>query len=699
MSKAKRAMCANDGCLEPLPAGAPAHQKYCGHRCQQRANQRAYRRRKAAEKQGKPVVEALEKPLNSDVTQEWIETAARRGPLFEKLMSEENREPVLEPLLRGEITQAVAAELLGCSESAVNRMLVALRQDILTENAASVFALDADAARLLGSRLDEIDPESDGFEEALDDLTNAFVEWRARYMTDERGHPYITKPFHRKWIRAILEAIYTGARRMILSPPRHGKTQLLIDFCTWNIVRDPHFRIIWVAANSDLAEDWLQAVQEQLEMNDKLRQDYLVPGSDWKPPTRSGKSWSRKQFKVGTRTRVVKSPTMQAVGRSGRILSRDVDFMIVDDIEDHGSTTQPKTREETRKWFAQDTGSRKEDHTSVVVIGSRQHPDDLYGHLLDNPEWDCIVEEAHDSACDLDPHDEPLHTECMLFPEKRSYAWFKSQERSFGITGGESLFLMVYQNVAIADGLIIFNPDSLKACRSERHLGHVPPGTALVAGLDPAYVGYQAAVLWAFQKSTGRYFLVDADNSRGAGIPGWRDILKLWLEKYNLRHWVVEDMAAQKGYIDDAWIRDFQASNGIHIEGHQTQGNKWDPYIGVTAMARLFDEKVEVTNPTTSMVDVARRMDLPYGTPDSKAMVDAYIAQALHFSANATQARNTRRGYKSDLVMASWFPMKAIRRWRKEFEAEVVFDYEPTFGGLGTTDWNEPPWGRMSSGR
>jgi hypothetical protein len=692
---AVKRVCATEGCTQRLPPDAAPNRKYHDDLCREKTKRRNYRARVRAREMGDPIKAKIERLADRKVGPSWVEENARRGPLFEKLLATPS---ILHPLLDGTITYADAGEQLGCSAANIQRMMIALRQDALTEKDREVWELAAGPARLLGPPIDDA-PErgTDAWEGFLRELTDRFVEWRDTYMVDEWGNRYFTLPFHREWIAAVLNAIYTGNRQMILSPPRHGKTQLLIDFCTWLICRDAHVRIIWVAANGDLAEDWCQAIQDQLESNEKLRADYLPPGVDWKPAARSGKSWSKKQFKVGTRTRVVKSPTMQAVGRGGKILSRDVDFMIVDDIEDHGSTIQPGTRDSTRKWFAQDTGSRKEDHTGVVVIGSRQHPDDLYGHLIDNDEWDTIVEEAHDSACDLDPLDEDIHTGCMLFPEKRSYPWLMGQKRSFAITGGETLWLMVYQNVAMDDGLIIFDPDEMKKCRTGRGIGDYPPGLELVAGLDPATAGYQAAVLWGYSRSTGLLYLIDIANDLGAGIPGWRDTLLAWYEKYKVTHWVIEENGAQSGYLDDFWVQRFKATRGIHLEGHQTQGNKWDKYIGVTAMARLFNDTTVITNPTNGQPEAHRIVDLPYGTPAAKAKIDAYIKQAVHFSTAASQNRNTRSGYKSDIVMASWFPMKAIRRMSKERQAQVEYDYTPAFGELAQLfAGNDPPWGRMT---
>ena len=42
--------------------------------------------------------------------------------------------------------------------------------------------------------------------------------------------------------------------------------------------------------------------------------------------------------------------------------------------------------------------------------------------------------------------------------------------------------------------------------------------------------------------------------------------------------------------------------------------------------------------------------------------------------------------------MASWFPMKVIRRISKTSYANMEYDYEPSYGGFSETEMNEAPW-------
>ena len=89
----------------------------------------------------------------------------------------------------------------------------------------------------------------------------------------------------------------------------------------------------------------------------------------------------------------------------------------------------------------QETGglsSRKEEHTAV--IGSRQHYDDLYSHLLDNESWQTLVE-RHDTSCTVADWDE-AHVDCMLWTV--SVLTSGLIKTSCETTGGRAIYEMVY---------------------------------------------------------------------------------------------------------------------------------------------------------------------------------------------------------------------------------------------------------------
>ena len=633
--------CYAGGCHRPLPKGRT---KYCSDRCYNRITMQ----KKRAKKKG---IEWTQEDDTLVIPSQKKNLQVRRGKVYTDIVES----GLAEEILKGKNTVSDVAKILETSVAAVSMAYNAYIEDKENELAQDNWAIPQVA------------------EKSLQDFRN----FRDRYFQTEKGEPYETPEFHIKWINSILDAIEHGEQQMILSPPRHGKTDLLIHFCVWMICTNPNIRILWVGGNEEIAKNAIGSVLDQLESNELLIEEICGPGPKFKPNTRTGKSWSQNGFTVGTRTVTgIKSPTMVGIGRGGKILSRDCDLIIADDIEDHTSTMQPASRENTRSWWTTTLSSRKEEHTAMVVIGSRQHYDDLYSHLLENQSWKTIVEEAHDTACTLPDWNEEEHTDCMLWTGKRTYKWLMDRKRAAETTGGRAIYEMVYLNVAMPDGLALFDRVEIEECRDQkRDIGHIPQGTRLIAGLDPASTGYQAAFLWAYDAVTNKLHMVDMNNNLGGGIPQALEIIKEWYGQYNLSHWVIEENGFQKAIRQDKSIRDFASRHGIFLEGHETYKNKFDPMYGVTAMRPMFQEQ---------------NISLPYLSFEAQEKVNLYTSQLVYFSSAKNKSKSV--GTKTDIVMASWFPMRAIRRMQKERFAELGYDYNPSFTGYEPSSMDVDNW-------
>ena len=624
---AERKTCSNKGCEKKFTAHSNK-KIYCSDQC----NRKAYYKRKKLE-------------------QASTQMTVSRGEHYEdyvKLYAEKVEKKLIQ--------KQQVAKLLDVSNTIITKMHEAYKVDKVNLKKAEDWETP---------------------KEAIESLRK-FEDFRDRYFKTETGEKYETADFHQKWINAILTAIDEGNEQMILSPPRHGKTDLLTHFAVWQICKNPNVRIMWVGGNEEIAKNAVGSVLDHLEHNQKLIEDFCIPGQAFKPKNRSGKSWTAGQFTVATRTVTgIKSPTMVAVGKGGKILSRDTDLIIADDIEDHGTTIQPSAREQTRQWWTTTLSSRKEEHTAIVIIGSRQHPEDLYNFLLENPQMHKIVEEAHSAECVKPETEFDEHTDCMLWENKRSYKWLYSRLQAAETTGGKAIFEMVYLNKAFAEGIAMFDVEEIDSCRdSNRIIGQVPAGVKLIAGLDPASTGYQAAFLWAINTDTGKMYMIDIENQKGGGIIQARKTIKKWHEKYNLAHWVIEENGFQRAIRQDTELREYCARMGIYLEGHQTQKNKFDPIFGVGSMRELFKEQL---------------ISLPYGSAESETKSNIYRRQLIYFSTGAS--KQSGRNNKSDVVMASWFPMRVVRRLQKERLAEVGLDYKPSFGEWDLSNMNEAPWG------
>ena len=590
-------------------------------------------------------------------------------------------------ILGGAITQRAVSKLLDVHETQVSRAVSALRAMALDKQLSHA-PIGMDIETMLhrvpvpqGQR-----PGRDVDEGLLWDWARAgceaFITWEARYCRLPGDDLYIREAFHREWITEMLFAIATGGYLQILAPPRHGKSQLQVHFCAWLICRNPNIRILWCSASEALARDFTWAVAQLLETNDQLVVECCTPGMTFAPPKRGpGTTWTKGEFTVVNRDAVLVGATMQAIGTGGSILSRNADLIICDDPESTKTTKMPSQRRHTRQWFSQILDSRKEEHSALMVTGSRQHWDDLYGYNLNDTNFRCVVNRAHDINCAKPRHNVKAHTDCVLFPRIRSYKWLYSKMMGADArTGADdtedaNLFDLVYQNIARKSGSKYWTNAMLIPCRDTLRgigLAGIPTeGRTLVAGLDPAASGYQAATLWAltpikartqpyddpylgrlrFQDWSVMRWLVDLDNRRGGGIEAMLELLDEWLLRYGAKHWVVEDMAMQRVFTTDPRVKYWEKTNEARIESHTTGVNKYDPNWGLGGMMRLW---------------IDQTVSLPYGDVAARTKTDLLESQLLSFDGSVESERHRRK----DLHMAAWFTQKVARRREKELAAQ-----------------------------
>ncbi len=602
-----------------MPKG---QRRYCSTRCRRTAESRRYR----ARKKGQVVAEEGPKPVND--TGRAARTAdgrvsARRPP--DSFVDEGWFELIGE----GDVSMAQAAATIGTSEANVSRWFEWMKRRAQVEVEAEQWEMGPEAKRALAD----------------------FGFFRARYFKAARGifkgKPYATEPFHLRWIDAVLRALPDeaggtgpsglGGQQLILSPPRHGKTELLAHFCIWLICRNPDIVIIWIAKAERQAREVGSLIRDNLEQNQLLISEMLGPGGQFKPEARTGAAWRDDEFEVATRTIPQKAPTFRSIGRGGNLQSVDADFIVTDDIEDHDSTRTPHQREATQDWLLTEVESRKERHTAWLCIGSRNHPQDVLAHLLDSEDWSSIVETAHEHECELPVDDEAAHVDCMLWPAKFDYAELAKKIRN----SGQARVQMRYLNDPVGDGVVVFTEPTMRACIDRsRVLGKLllPDGMGyeLLGSIDPSPGVYQIGQLWAWSRENPVRYLLDISSGRG-GMDAWEALCRDWLTVYGLRRWVVEANSTQADYVNRREFATWRSDNGVHVHPHKTGINKHSAGLGVASMHPLY---------------VKRHIVLPYGDHETQGKVDKFIAEHVGYDPDRTQQQ---RKWRIDRVMAAWF--------------------------------------------
>lgn len=427
--------------------------------------------------------------------------------------------------------------------------------------------------------------------------------------------------FHIDAIRHI-EAAEPGRITLILFPPEHGKTTLIEDFAAYKLARDPSFRITVGAERSEHSQKVLGRVRNRMEPDGPFP-EYVAKYGPFAPQTGTGRAsrqpWGDKRFNVNMKqSHDERDWSMQALGITGSIIGSRTDLLVCDDLQSRKSLN--RTDELFEVW-RQDWLTRPGAKAPTVVLGSRVGNEDFYEKLMESEILDNIV---------IYPAHSPDYG--WLWPERYSEDEYAILRRNAGEEAWARNYMM--DPKAGKDGP--FGRADLEECRNpvrSTFVG-VPPETArTVIGLDPGY-GRNAVVVCA--QSRRKLYVLDA--RADLDLVSTHQIFQVVEEEiaeWGCDHLVIEDKAFQKGLLEDPALERLRRRYGFNVAGHNTGEHKYDPDIGIPAMAR----------------DVVRRLlDLPYRDRQSQDMVDPLVNELVDWRPYIKGTRLTQ-----DLVMALWF--------------------------------------------
>jgi hypothetical protein len=370
------------------------------------------------------------------------------------------------------------------------------------------------------------------------------------------------------------------------------------------------------------------------------------------------------------------------LGSTSTVAGRDADYIVIDDLEERKTVATPELRQKSREKH-NEIMERKEEHTGVMTIESRQHIDDIPSHLkqaIGTEAWRSVSYPAHAEWCDLDPEKFAGHDAngCVLFPEVRPYRWLMARKQEAEELNLPGRYELRYLQKAVPTEGVVFNIPLIKeiALNRGRGIGTLETeGGRLIAGLDPGKVGHQKAVLWMWTPK--RIYLIDIQ-TEGSGLDGVVQVMTDWYHKYDLWDWVFEINSLQ-----EEWLKADQIVNlkitlpGLNIMDHTTGKNKHDPVAGLTSMAAAYH---------------AGRFDLPFGTPEAIRKVNLLLGELELWTSDGFAKRG-----RTDIKMASWFPWPRMQKWVKDEIKKVVVHSDgdmlaTNYPSSGLDNLTEVPW-------
>jgi hypothetical protein len=314
-------------------------------------------------------------------------------------------------------------------------------------------------------------------------------------------------------------------RILINIPPNHAKSMTItVDYVTWQVARNPNFRVLIVSQTQRLASDFLYAIKQRLThpMYQELQSAYAA-GVGFNSKSAS---WQATRITFGDELRESgeKDPNIEAVGIGGQIYGKRADMIIVDDAV---TLSNANDFERQIKWLTQDVRSRLNPTGKLIIIGTRVASVDLYKELRNEDRypgglvpWKYLampalltVDEDPDKWETLWPYsDVPFdgQPESEITPEGLYPRWSGRNLYNERQAMDTSTWALVYQQQDVSENAS-FDPvcvrGSIDGMRKSGplisgHPGHPRDlnGFSIICGLDPAMIGDTAAICYAIDR-------------------------------------------------------------------------------------------------------------------------------------------------------------------------------------------------------
>jgi len=186
----------------------------------------------------------------------------------------------------------------------------------------------------------------------------------------------------------VLEKNINKAARIVRAEPReYGKTTLIEWFILYCILYDKKKFIVYVCDSRDQASMVIQMIQEELETNDKILEDFGDLTGD--------KTWGKLELLTKTGCRVMARGAKSRMRglKSGK---NRPDLAVMDDVENDKNTMNTDLRDQLWNWVRRVVINMVSKEGDIVTVGTVLHWDSILMRILKEPSWDSKIVAAFD---------------------------------------------------------------------------------------------------------------------------------------------------------------------------------------------------------------------------------------------------------------------------------------------------------------
>lgn len=334
-------------------------------------------------------------------------------------------------------------------------------------------------------------------------------------------------------------------RVLILLPPEHGKTTVVMEYLAYRIAMDETFRASMICSTQNQARKRIGAISRMLTDRHEYA-DLIDTYGPFRSETRADlKPWTADYFTHLRAPAAQTDFTLQCLGWTGTTYGDRMDIIVYDDIATLKNQTPALIEAQWEKTWGENR-SRIRKGGLFLVIGTHMREGDIYtvmqekGFFSDVVVLPAIVREPGTKG-DQDPGE-------ALWEDGTSLAeLLKLREDD------ARLFELMYQQNPLPSVGAIFPHDAIESCYDDkRKIGDIPEGSIVVAGIDPSVSNYTAGVVFALKRTdSGEWmrYLVDVwreKNLTGDGGDNHIGVVDFIVElcrTYGVRILCVEDGA------------------------------------------------------------------------------------------------------------------------------------------------------------
>ena len=476
-----------------------------------------------------------------------------------------------------------------------------------------------------------------------------------------------------RWLHPAMTYEQGKAKRLLINvPPHHAKsTVITANYVTYRIVTNPNTRVVIVSKTQGMARKFLRQIKDRLtHPNFSKMQVAFGPQGGYKA---DATKWSADDIYLGTgRDSGQKDPTVQALGIGSQIYGTRADLIILDDVV---MDTNAHEWQKQIEWLQEMVITRLGRHGTLLIVGTRVAPLDLYKALRDPKHWTggkspftymampAVLDFAEKPEewvtlwpeTDIPESDEDEMKPNGFYPQWDGRALFDRRSEV-----SPNAWAMVYQQEDVSEDAI-FSPlcvqGSVQGARKTGKLNpHAPQHPKDISSLytiismDPAMTGASGFVAQAYNRTDGKIYVLDCIKMTGTTPQKIRTLIEEWVEKYKPQEFRVEINAHQKAYALDTELIQWLAVRGCQLKPHFTGKQKWDVSIGVASMATLFGTAIDGRFQDNNTIELPSNE----GSEGIKALVQELI----------TWKPETKN--PTDCVMALWFGIIRIREMMME---------------------------------